>query len=221
MLTSYAQAPALSVVYGCTANASDVPIYLQPPFWSAVMALCALLIAYAVARFSIRNKQLDFVLYDHKQFDDLQKKRCELLILKAKVATDPTNAEIAKQLEIEARMFYDRFWSLQFDGFVAWCDGYLPTSLFVYWLFSRWREFQSPSDDWKLGSLTMETAFEDVTDRWHKSPDTNSAQSRQVNRFIGLMSELQTKRATNIRKLLAEHGPPRWLRLLRRPFGAY
>jgi hypothetical protein len=36
--------------------------------------------------------------------DDLQK-RCELLILKAKVATDPTNAEIAKQLEIEAGCF--------------------------------------------------------------------------------------------------------------------
>ncbi len=204
-----------------TDAAASVSIYLQPPFWSALIGLCALVVAYAVARFSIRNKQLDFILYDHKQFDELQKKRCELLVEKARIKAGDSGAWKPERLTIEAKMFYDRFWSLQFDGFVAWSDGYLPTSLFIYWLFSRWREFQTPSEDWKFETQTMQTSFAEVTTRWHHSPDQRSEQSQQVNKFLGLMTNLQTSQTTDIKALLNGYGPPMWKRRVRKFFGAY
>jgi hypothetical protein len=206
----------------CAADkATNAPIYFQPPFWSAVIGLCALVVAYAVARFSIRNKQLDFILYDHKQFDELQKKRCELLVEKARIKAGESGSWKSERLTIEAKMFYDRFWSLQFDGFVAWSDGYLPTSLFIYWLFSRWREFKEPSEDWAFETQTMQTSFADVTKRWHRSPDERSKQSQQVNKFMGLMNALQMSQTTDIKALLATYGPPWWKRKFRKFFGAY
>lgn len=217
-------APALATCSACacsSATTASGPIYLQPPVWSALIALCALAVAYAVARFSIRNKQLDFLIYDHKQYDELQKKRCELLVEKARIKASESGCWKLERLNIEAKMFYDRFWSLQFDGFVAWSDGYLPTSLFVYWLYSRWREFNTPSEDWAFDTQTMQTSFTDVTTRWHRSPDQASEQSQQVNKFIGLMSSLQVSQPADMNAILEQFGPSFWRRAIRGFFGAY
>ena len=129
-------------------------------FWKLIPIITsalALVVIYVNVRFGIRNKQADLIIHFHKQFDELQKKRCELRTGESETAAATTGAWSAQRIDIEAEMFFDRFWSLQFDEFLAWYEGYIPTRIYVYWAFSRWRELHKalPGPDWTLSGKTM------------------------------------------------------------------
>lgn len=206
---------------------ADTALFLgiPSPGWSAILAALALLISYTVARFAIRNKQVDFLLYDHKQFDALQEKRTDILVQeKALAAATPGTAPAGwtrDQLEIEAEVFFERFWSLQFDSYIGWFEGYIPTHLYKFWLFSRWRELSKPSAEWTLAGRTLRSSLARVNDRWHMNPDPKSSQTWQVHNFVNLMLDLGTGRTVDIDELLKKYGPPWWLRWSRRFLGAY
>src|SRR6476469_6309387 len=105
------------------------------------MPLVTGVMIYLGARFARRNKQAELIIHFHKQFDEIQKQRAVLLVADNDLAQEAPQTSKDK-IEIEAHVFFDRFWSLQFDQFVAWYDGYVPSHLYQYWLFSRWRELQ-------------------------------------------------------------------------------
>jgi hypothetical protein len=125
-------------------------------FWKLIPIITSgltLVVVYLNARFGIRNKQADLVIHFHKQFDELQKKRTELRTAQSENTASVPGAWSQQRLDVEADMFFDRFWSLQFDQFLGWYEGYVPTRLYVYWAFSRWRELHkaSPDSEWTLG----------------------------------------------------------------------
>lgn len=201
---------------------------------TCITAALALVVVYNNVRSSVRNKQADLLIYFNKQFDELQKKRAELLIMQA---TSDTSQASAKRMDIEARFFFDRFWSLQFDQYVAWYEGHMPTRLFVYWVFARWRELSQPSIEgrdplWTLGGKTMASSLEEVKTRWSKSPDKDSRHSHHVNAFFELMEQIAPGTEDNadgsrntvdldIEKLLQANGPSAWIQRRRKLFGAY
>lgn len=197
---------------------ADIPA----PAWSAMIAFAALLISYTVARFSIRNKQIDFLLYDHRQFDELQKKRVELLVEKKKLESDLPSPHWAQEhLQIEAEIFFDRFWSLQFDGFVGWFEGYIPTSLYKHWLFARWQEIVRPTENWTFAGKTMQTSLKRIDEEWPVNLDRKSFQSRELCKFLDLMKELTQGPRVDADLLLRKYGPHSLIRGLRWLFGAY
>lgn len=195
---------------------------LQPPLWSAIFAMLAVGVAYVATRLNLRHKQLDFIMYDNKQFDELQKKRLEIRIVEAAKRAGNDESEATKaRLTLEATMFFERFWTLQFDGFIAWYEGYLPTSLYTYWLFARWRELSEPSAEWTLAEQTLKSSLDSIRKRWASNPDPNSMQTVQVGKFLNLMLDLGTGRMIDIGSLLKKHGPSSTKRRLRKFFGAY
>ncbi len=197
----------------------------EPVFWKLVQVFTSLLtlaVIYLNARFGIRNKQADMIIHFDKQFDELQEKRVELLVARRELAAGVEEAWSTQRIEVEAGMFYDRFWSLQFDQFVGWYEGYVPTRLYVYWAFSRWREFHKPTDDWSIAGHTLVSTLDDLKNRWQNNPDRSSGLSTHVTRFLELMYALrQSAASADIDTLLGKCGPS-WLRRTgRRMFGAY
>lgn len=187
-----------------------------------MFAFFSVVVAYVAARLNLRNKQVDFVLHSHKQFDELQKKRLEIRVEESRLKTILEDGKWNRErLGLEADMYFDRFWSLQFDGYIAWYDGYVPTSLFTYWLFARWRELYEPTKEWTLGGRTLASSLQVVRKRWATNPDPRSKQTLQLGKFINLMLDLSTGRMVDIDTLLARHGPSTWRRIMRKFFGAY
>lgn len=193
-------------------------------FWKLVpivTSLLALAVVYANTRFGIRNKQADLVIHFHKQFDELQKKRTELLIAQRERQAAVSNMWSEHRMEIEADLFFDRFWSLQFDQFLAWYEGYIPTRLYVYWAFSRWRELHKATNDWTLSGKTMASTLEELKSRWQNNPDKASRLSTHVSNFLGLMFALKQSAAyADIDALLYQYGPSMARRRARWLFGA-
>lgn len=200
---------------------SSLFLGIPPAAWSAIIAAFALLVSYTIARFSIRNKQVDFLIYDHKQFDELLKKRTEIKVEEDACTKSKPGSWTKERLEIEADMFFERFWSLQFDSFIGWHEGYLPTSLYKFWLFSRWRELSNPSQDWTLAERNLRTSLEKISGRWAINPDPKSSQTRQVYKFVHLMINLSKGQTIDLDSLLMTYGPHRILRTMRWFLGAY
>lgn len=196
-------------------------------FWKLIPIITsalALVVIYVNVRFGIRNKQADLIIHFNKQFDELQKKKCELLTGQCEATASTPGAWSQQRIDREAQMFFDRFWSLQFDEFVAWYEGYVPTRLYVYWAFSRWRELnkaQQGSDDTLCGK-TMRSTLAELNNRWQSNPDRKSKLSIHVSNFLGLMNTIKQNAATaDIDKLLRTHGPNLGTRWARWFFGAY
>ena len=193
-------------------------------FWKILpiaTSLLALLVVYANTRFGLRNKQADLVIHFHKQFDELQKKRTELLTAQSERACAAPEAWSQQRIDVEADMFFDRFWSLQFDEFLAWFEGYVPTRLYVYWAFSRWRELHMPTAAWTIAGRTLSSTLEELKNRWQNNPDKSSRLSTHVSGFLGLMFALRQSAAyVDIDALLVEYGPSRTRRFARFLFGA-
>ncbi len=193
-------------------------------FWRLVpivTAILALAVVYANARFGIRNKQADLIIHFHKQFDELQKKRTELLTADRERESAANHTWSDQRIEVEADLFFDRFWSLQFDQFLAWYEGYVPTRLYVYWAFSRWRELHKATNEWTFSGKTMASTLEDLRHRWQNNPDKSSRLSTHVSNFLGLMFALKQSGAhADIDTLLNQYGPSRARRRVRWFFGA-
>jgi hypothetical protein len=184
-----------------------------------VVSLIALLISYVNARLNIRNKQIDAIFHDHKRFDELQALRAALRV--AELDVGKNGGWSLERFEMEVTSFFDRFWSLQFDAYIAWLAGYIPSSIYTYWLFSRWRELHEPSDGWTLSKHTLATSLTEIDTRWKKNPDPKSDQSKHVNDFLSMMFELKERNSVDINKLLTEFGPGRARGLIRQIFGRY
>ena len=189
---------------------------------SIITAGLALAVVYANARFGIRNKQADLTIHFHKQFDELQKKRAELLVAVAEKKAGVATAWSDERLLIESHVFFDRFWSLQFDQFLAWYEGYVPTRLYIYWVYSRWRELRSPSTDWTFDGKTLVSTLNELRDRWQYSADQSTRLSVHVTKFLTLLTSLKvSSSAADVDALVRRHGPAPYMRLVRRLFGAY
>ncbi|MBV4459160.1 hypothetical protein KVG96_14465 [Pseudomonas sp. COR58] len=196
----------------------------DPFFWKLIpiiTSILALVVIYANARFGLRNKQADLIIHFHKQFDELQKKRAELLTAHSERAASVEGAWSQQRTEVEAEMFFDRFWSLQFDQFLAWYEGYVPTRLYVYWAFSRWRELHTTTAEWTIANRTMASTLDQLKNRWQNNPDKSSRLSTHVSNFLGLMFALkQTSTSADMNDLLRRYGPSSLRRLARLFFGA-
>jgi hypothetical protein len=187
-----------------------------------ITAALSLVVIYANARFGIRNKQTDHIAAFHKQFDELQKKRTEVLVAQAEKQCNLPGVWSEQRMSIEADLFFDRFWSLQFDEFLAWYEGYVPTSLYVYWAFSRWRELHKATSEWTIAGKTMASTLDELKNRWQSNPDKSSKLSVHVTKFLGLMYALKQNAAyADVDKLLVEYGPSRFRKAARACFGAY
>lgn len=187
-----------------------------------VTTCLSLIVIYANARFGIRNKQADLIIHFHKQFDELQKKRTELLTAQSEKAAAVQGAWSQQRIDVEADMFFDRFWSLQFDQFLAWYEGYVPSRLYVYWVFSRWRELHKVTAEWSIADKTLSSTLDELRHRWQNNPDKSSRLSTHVTKFLGLMYSLKQNAASaDIDKYLREYGPSPARQLARKMFGAY
>lgn len=189
---------------------------ISQPMIGAVMGFLGGIIS---ARLSIRNKQADLIVHFHRQFDELQKKRTEIRVALAKRSDqskfsektpDAEKSPEERALDVEIDMFFQRFWRLQFDEFHAWYEGYIPTSLYAYWAYARWRQFHFNSQSWRLGDKDLRTSVSELPDRWA----VDTGQATHVGNFVNLMQTLKSNSAApNLKQLFQTYGPSRRERL--------
>ena len=86
-----------------TINASYVALFV---------AFLSMLFSFAGARFGVRNKQLDAIIQDQKRFDDLYAARVKILMSISESKKVPFDEQKFDQIDLEARIFFDRFWGL-------------------------------------------------------------------------------------------------------------
>jgi hypothetical protein len=178
---------------------------------------------YATVRFGFRHKQLDAVMHDHSRFDELQQQRLRILVAQREIAKGGSSRDSwsRDRLAIEVEIFFDRFWSLQFDSHIAWYNGYIPSLIYTQWLFARWRELRKASDGWKLDTLDLGSSLGSIKERWQRNPDRNSRQSMHLSRFLRMIGDLSAKDELDIDEVLREYGPRVARRWFRKFFGAY
>ncbi len=177
-------------------------------------------LVYFGARFAIRNKQVDMVVNAHERFDRLQIKRTEILVEQARMGDGGSGVWSKKRLELEAVLYFDRFWSLQFDSYVAWYEGYIPTSIYLHWLHARWKGLREPSEKWTLNGETLASSLQRVNSSWARSSNRRSRETKRLEEFIGLMAQLRKNRVLDLETTLREVGPARVVRVGRYIFGA-
>lgn len=108
------------------------------------------------------------------------------------------------------KMYFDRFWSLQFDEFHTWYEGYVPTSLYAYWAWATWRQFRldefDANSEWSLDGVSLTRAAGLLRERW--AVDTE--QAFHVAKFVNLMLTLKdSSAAPDMTGLLKRYGPTR------------
>lgn len=106
-----------------------------------VTSLISLVVSSAVATFSIsvnrRLKAMDVVVKCQEQYD--------------RIAFD---ARHAVKTEEEAKLYYDRFWSLQWNQFEFWRDKHIGKDRYGFWMFCR-------NQEWKLNESIAGICYRD------------------------------------------------------------
>ena len=181
-------------------------------------AACAL--TYVGVRTSTRNKQRDIVGHFHDRFDLILDKRAEIKILELDERTPNRKQEI----KIMGEVFFERFWGHQFDQFVAWYDGYIPTHLYLYWLFARRRELRNASENWIFDGQTMDTSRKVFEARWgDASTEVRIPMNhlKYMTNFLRLIKDCAENTHLDLESRLIEAGPRCWVRRFRKFIGAY
>ncbi len=152
------------------------------------IAFCALLLSVVSLILTVqqgrKTKQVDIQNGFHERFDRLQECRTRLLLRSASALPAPEG-------DFEAQIFFDRFWSLQFDQYVAWQQGYVDDYVYRFWVFARWRQLRSgASRHWALNGATARTTFIKVNETWTREPANRLGKPSFVGDFLSMFGEL-------------------------------
>lgn len=157
--------------------------------WIALLAALISVTSVFVNWFITRKgKQADTQLAMHQRFDQLQIVRTRLLSLPCTKTFVDHEAH-----RIEVNLFFDRFWSLQFDQFNAWRQGHIPDDVYRGWMYARWAQSQStrrgnPPKHWQFGDLGVHRSMLTVIATWAK-PDSERRRSvRDIDDFLLLLT---------------------------------
>lgn len=179
------------------------------PAVSALVAgmafIVSLLSLYLNFRFQRRSKQTDIQIGFHVRFDNLQVERANLL---ARTGTLP-----APEGDHQAKIFFHRFWSLQFDQYLAWQRQYVADDIYRLWVFSRWHQFNGPTSDWSINGRTVGSTFDEIDKEWPRDPLSAARRRALVAGFLNLHQELRrAKDESTVDRLIMSQSP----RLLKR-----
>lgn len=109
---------------------------------------------------------------------------------------------------------------MQFDDYLSWYYGYIPSDVYSFWLYSRWRQFHDPNDSWGMAGISFKESFEQIQSIWKQGPARQSRESKLIDNFFSIMEQLRDNPAANIRQLIEESSPTTWHRTRRWLFGA-
>jgi hypothetical protein len=146
----------------------DLPDELQA-LASVVALVVSLFSAWLGIRVSRSAKQADIQVEMHARFDRLQEVRTELL----EISKCPNFVE-TDSYKVKVELFFDRFWSLQYDQFIAWRQWLVPDHLYIMWMHARWKQLQDsrhgkPPPLWQLGSEDIQKSAVRVSARWRRT----------------------------------------------------
>lgn len=152
------------------------------------IAFCALLLSIISLILTVqqgrKTKQVDIQGGFHERFDRLQEARARLL-LRAPGNLPPPHSDF------EAQIFFDRFWSLQFDQYVAWQQGFVDDDIYRFWVFARWRQLRDSSGThWLLNGLTPRATFVKVSETWAREPANRLGRPSWVGNFLAMFEAL-------------------------------
>ncbi|KAB0577067.1 hypothetical protein F7Q92_17040 [Ideonella dechloratans] len=146
-----------------------------------IFSLISLAINFHTSR---KLKQADILSGLNSRFDALQAERAKLL-----TRTTPI-PPIEKDYEVH--IFFDRFWSLQFDEFVAWQHGNLADEVYRFWTFARWRQLTNPPEDWIINGSSVKSSLQEACRRWTRQEPHGFTDRPLVNGFIDMFGEIST-----------------------------
>ena len=171
--------------------------------WKAFAIILApfltVLTLLATLRLTKELKKTDLMMDCNRRFDQLTELAHEInqKIFERRLK-DPGYAP-SKQEQTEARYYFQRFFSLQFDQFNAYQQGVIDKKLFHYWMRSREREYVSSGVD--VAGVTYPQAWDLLKNdkNWVNHPFLD---------FLNMVHDGDDLKA------MKKHGPPFWRRLL-------
>ena len=157
---------------------------------SIFAVVVALFSAWIGIRMSRANKQADIQMEMHARFDRLQEVRTLLLT----EAHEPSFAE-TEVYQLKVDIFFDRFWSLQYDQFIAWLHWHVPDQLYMMWMHARWKQIQDCRNGrvpplWRLGSQDIHKAAQRVSERWRPTTQLRHLGKDHLMDFLLLLDAL-------------------------------
>lgn len=170
--------------------------------WGALVALVVSIATLSLTLwFNRRIKTVEVQNAFHERFDRLQEARSSIL-LGAHSMTDATLDHVAK-------IYFDRFWSLQFDQYVAWKRGLVDNGVFRFWAFARWKQFSDSSGDyWCLGTRGVSSSFAEVVREWNCEPSSGEGRASLVHGFIDLFEGIShAEKSEDVMFQLKKHRP--------------
>ncbi len=107
----------------------------------------------------------------------------------------------------DPRIYYERFWTLQFDQYTYWRKGFVDLEVFEYWMENRYIEWQQ---NLRFGDMTYQDGFEAVKEtlrhtRFKKFMIELHDQGTKWIRESGEFKELQSMHSHGQRRIGIPH----------------
>lgn len=196
-----------------------------PDELQALAAVVALVISLFSAWLGIRvsrsAKQADIQVDMHARFDRLQEVRTGLLVESKVPGFIETDA-----YKVKVEVFFDRFWSLQYDQFIAWRQRLVPDHLYIMWMHARWKQVQDCCRGqapplWRLGSENIQQSAVRLSARWRRTAKLEHLNTDYLADFLLLLDALNClDNFDDVQAVLSViaplHHPSRTLKLRRR-----
>jgi hypothetical protein len=149
------------------------------------VSIMTVLINWSITR---KGKQADTQIAMHQRFDALQVVRADLL---SRRQSKGFKGNAAYQIEVS--LFFDRFWSLQFDQFNAWRQGHIPDDIYKGWMYARCAQSQkcrsrNPPRHWNFGHTDVYRSMLFAIVTWAKPDGERRRSVRDVDDFLLLLT---------------------------------
>ncbi len=165
------------------------------PFLTICVLILTLFMTY---RLNKALKKSDTTMQFHARFDELRKREHELNEAIEKKAQ--AGLPLDKDEEQAAYRYFTRFFSLQFDEFCAYRDGFIDRKHFAFWMLSRNRQWKNNT---KVGGMGY-------CDGWSHCEEAELYKGHRFPKLLNDVHSCTTERA--IRRAIKKHG--RWWRNL-------
>lgn len=174
---------AISIISSPVVVAATVGDFIA--LFAAFVAVASVFFNWAITR---RGKQADTQIAMHQRFDALQVVRADLLS-RAQGKDFEDNAAY----QIEVGLFFDRFWSLQFDQFNAWRQGHIPDDVYRGWMYARCAQSRksregTPPKHWKFGNTDVYRSMLFAIVTWAKPDGERRRSVRDIDDFLLLLT---------------------------------
>lgn len=144
-------------------------------FITSILTLVVLVISFRLSK-AVQKSNIWQIF--NKRFEEILvlREEIEKLFIANTQSNTPSNTQSNTPLDTKYNLYVGRFWSLQFDQYGQWMDGFVSDEVFAYWMACRWQEH-------KLNEKFCNKTFIENWEDW-------SSKAQRANPFVEYMRNI-------------------------------